>query len=120
MEDVYYTPAEFNELKLFEDNVKPDRTEEDLLFQTMTELGVELSAKIEKMSIGGKNVWSVSDGYLMVCFDAEVNETTITEVARRKPFYFVMRDSSLANDQVADNFEQIWQEYSDETVRRII
>ncbi len=120
MEDVYYTPAEFNELKLFEDNVKPDRTEEDLLFQTMTELGVELSAKIEKMSIGGKNVWSVSDGYLMACFDAEVNETTITEVARRKPFYFVMRDSSLANDQVADNFEQIWQEYSDETVRRII
>ncbi|MDD7726044.1 MAG: site-specific DNA-methyltransferase, partial [Bacteroidales bacterium] len=102
MEDVYYTPAEFNELKLFEDNVKPDRTEEDLLFQTMTELGVELSAKIEKMSIGGKNVWSVSDGYLMACFDAEVNETTITEVARRKPFYFVMRDSSLANDQVAD------------------
>lgn len=120
MEDVYYTPAEFNESKLFEDNVKPDRTEEDLLFQTMTELGVELSAKIEKMSIGGKNVWSVSDGYLMACFDAEVNETTITEVARRKPFYFVMRDSSLANDQVADNFEQIWQEYSDETVRRII
>ena len=120
MEDVYYTPAEFNELKLFEDNVKPDRTEEDLLFQTMTELGVELSAKIEKMSIGGKNVWSVSDGYLMACFDAEVNETTITGVARRKPFYFVMRDSSLANDQVADNFEQIWQEYSDETVRRII
>ena len=120
MQDVYYTPSEFNEQKLFDDNIKPDRTEEDLLFQTMIELGIELSAKIEKRSIAGKAVWSVSDGYLMACFDEEVNETTITEIARQHPYYFVMRDSSLANDQVADNFEQIWEEYSKETVRRII
>ena len=120
MQDVYYTPAEFNEQKLFDDNIKPDRTEEDLLFQTMIELGIELSAKIEKRSIAGKAVWSVSDGYLMACFDEEVNETTITEIARQQPYYFVMRDSSLANDQVADNFEQIWEEYSKDTVRRII
>ena len=120
MQDVYYTPSEFNEQKLFEDNIKPDRTEEDLLFQTMIELGIELSAKIEKHSIAGKAVWSVSDGYLMACFDEEVNETTITEIARRHPYYFVMRDSSLANDQVADNFEQIWEEYSKDTVRRIL
>ena len=120
MEDVYYTPAEFNEQKLFEDNIKPDRTEEDLLFQSMIELGIELSAKIEKRSIAGKSVWSVSDGYLMACFDEEVNETTITEIARQQPYYFVMRDSSLANDQVADNFEQIWEEYSKDTVRRIL
>ena len=120
MQDVYYTPAEFNEQKLFDDNIKPDRTEEDLLFQTMIELGIELSAKIEKCSIAGKTVWSVSDGYLMACFDEEVNETTITEIARQHPYYFVMRDSSLANDQVADNFEQIWEEYSKDTVRRII
>ncbi len=120
MQDVYYTPAEFNEQKLFDDNIKPDRTEEDLLFQTMIELGIELSAKIEKRSIAGKTVWSVSDGYLMACFDEEVNETTITEIARQHPYYFVMRDSSLANDQVADNFEQIWEEYSKDTVRRII
>ena len=120
MEDVYYTPAEFNEQKLFDDNIKPDRTEEDLLFQTMIELGIELSAKIEKRSIAGKTVWSVSDGYLMACFDEEVNETTITEIARQHPYYFVMRDSSLANDQVADNFEQIWEEYSKDTVRKII
>ena len=112
MQDVYYTPSEFNEQKLFDDNIKPDRTDEDLLFQTMIELGIELSAKIEKRSIAGKTVWSVSDGYLMACFDEEVNETTITEIARLHPYYFVMRDSSLANDQVADNFEQ--------TVRRII
>ncbi|MBP3774562.1 MAG: site-specific DNA-methyltransferase [Bacteroidaceae bacterium] len=120
MQDVYYTPAEFSEQKLLEDNIKPDRTEEDLLFQTMIDLGIELSAKIEKRSIAGKAVWSVSDGYLMVCFDEEVNETTITEIARQHPYYFVMRDSSLANDQVADNFEQIWEEYSKDTVRRIL
>lgn len=123
MQDVYYTPAEFNEQKLFDDNIKPDRIGndgEDLLFQAMIELGIELSAKIEKRSIAGKAVWSVSDGYLMACFDEEVNETTITEIARQHPYYFVMRDSSLANDQVADNFEQIWEEYSKDTVRRIL
>ncbi|MBO5579348.1 MAG: site-specific DNA-methyltransferase [Prevotella sp.] len=120
MQNVYYTPSEFNEQKLFDDNIKPDRTEEDLLFQTMIELGIELSAKIEKCSIAGKTVWSVSDGYLMACFDEEVNETTITEIARQQPYYFIMRDSSLANDQVADNFEQIWEEYSKDTVRRIL
>lgn len=120
MQNVYYTPSEFNEQKLFDDNIKPDRTEEDLLFQTMIDLGIELSAKIEKRSIAGKTVWSVSDGYLMACFDEEVNETTITEIARQQPYYFVMRDSSLANDQVADNFEQIWEEYSKDTVRRIL
>ena len=120
MQDVYYTPAEFNEQKLFDDNIKPDRTEEDLLFQTMIELGIELSAKIEKRSIAGKTVWSVSDGYLMACFDEDVNETTITEIARQQPYYFVMRDKSLANDNVADNFEQIWEEYSKDTVRKIL
>jgi len=120
MQDVYYTPSEFNEQKLFDDNIKPDRTEEDLLFQTMIELGIALSAKIEKRSIAGKTVWSVSDSYLMACFDEEVNETTIIEIARQQPYYFVMRDSSLANDQVADNFEQIWEEFSKDTVRRII
>ena len=120
MQDVYYSPEQFNENLLFEDNIKPDRTEEDLLFQAMIELGIELSAKIEKQELAGKTVWSVANGYLMACFDTDVNETTITEIARQKPYYFVMRDSSLTTDNVADNFEQIWEEYSKETVRRII
>ena len=120
MQDVYYSPELFNENLLFEDNIKHDRTDEDLLFQAMIELGIELSAKIEKQELAGKTVWSVADGYLMACFDKDVNETTITEIARQKPYYFVMRDSSLATDNVADNFEQIWEEYSKETVRRII
>lgn len=120
MQDVYYTPAEFNERDLFEDNIKPDRTEEDLLFQTMIELGIELSAKIEQTQIAGKTVWNVSDGYLMACFDEAVNETTITEIAKQQPYYFVMRDKSLANDNVADNFEQIFNHYSKDTIRRIL
>ena len=120
MQDVYYSPEQFNENLLFEDNIKPDRTDEDLLFQAMIELGIELSAKIEQREIAGKTVWSVADNYLMACFDKDVNETAITEIARQHPYYFVLRDSSLSTDNVADNFEQIWEEYSKETVRRII
>ena len=120
MNDVFYTPEAFTERDLFEDNIKGDRSDEDLLFQTMIELGIELSAKIVKKSIAGKTVWSVSDGYLMACFDNDVNETTIKEIAKKQPFYFVMRDASLATDNVADNFEQIWSEYSKDTVRRIL
>ena len=120
MEDVYYTPAEFSEKDLFANNIKPDRTEEDLLFQTMIELGIELSAKIEKKEIAGKTVWNVADGYLLACFDEIVNETTITAIAKQQPYYFVMRDSSLANDQVADNFEQIFEHYSKDTIRKIM
>ena len=120
MQDVFYTPEAFTQQDLFEDNIKGDRTEEDLLFQVMIELGIELSAKIDKTSIAGKTVWSVNSGYLMACFDEGVNETTIKEVAQQKPYYFVMRDSSMATDNVADNFEQIWEEYSKDTVRRIL
>lgn len=120
MQDVYYTPSDFNDRDLFEENIKADRTEEDLLFQAMIELGIELSAKIEKKEIAGKTVWNVSDGYLMACFDENVNETTITEIAKQQPYYFVMCDKSLANDNVADNFEQIFDHYSKDTIRRIL
>ena len=120
MQDVYYTPADFNDRDLFEENIKPDRTDEDLLFQSMIELGIELSAKIVKTEIADKTVWNVSDGYLLACFDEGVNETTITEIAKQQPYYFIMRDSSLANDNVADNFEQIFEHYSKDTIRRII
>ena len=120
MQDVYYSPEEFSEKLLFEDNIKPDRTEEDLLFQAMIELGIELSAKIEKQEIAGKTVWNVAEGYLMACFDKDVNETAIKAIAKQHPYYFVLRDASLATDQVADNFEQIWEEYSKDTIRRIL
>ncbi len=120
MEDVYYTPEEFSEWTLFEENIKPDRTDEDLLFQVMIDLGISLSARIEQTEIAGKRVWNVGDSYLLACFDEDVNESTITEIARRQPRYFVMRDSSLTNDQVADNFEQIFEHYSKDTIRKIL
>ena len=120
MQDVYYTPKEFTEQDLFADNVKPDRTAEDLLFQVMLDLGVELSATIEQRTIDGKQVFFVNDNYLIACFDDNIAESTITEIAKMKPYYFVMRDSSLASDNVADNFDQLFETYSKDTIRKII
>ena len=120
MEDVYYRPEDASDTTLFEDNIKPDRTPEDLLFQVMLECNLPLSAKIETMKIAGKEVFCVNNGYLVACFDADVNEEVIKAVAKRKPYYFIMRDSSLASDNVADNFEQIFQAYSKDTIRRIL
>ena len=120
MEDVYYTPQEFELQSLFNENVKSDRTNEDLLFQVMLDLGIELSAKIESKQIAGKSVHFVDDNYLVACFDRDVNESTITEIAKLQPIYFVMRDASAANDNVIDNFEQIFKHYSPDTNCRII
>ena len=154
MEDVYYRPEESNEKTLFEDNIKPGRSSEDLLFQVMLECNLPLSAKIECIDFSRETldvsrealgvsdselksnvsslksndsslkpnirIWSVNDGYLMACFDEKVNENVIKEIAKRKPYYFVMRDSSLETDNVADNFEQIWQAYSKDTIRKIL
>lgn len=120
MEDVYYTPQEFELQSLFNENVKADRTNEDLLFQVMLDLGIELSAKIENKQIAGKSVHFVDDNYLVACFDRDVNESTITEIAKLQPIYFVMRDASAANDNVIDNFEQIFKHYSPDTNCRII
>lgn len=120
MQDVYYTPKEFTEHDLFADNVKPDRTAEDLLFQVMLDLGVELSATIEQRVIDGKQVFFVNDNYLVACFDENIAESAITEIAKMKPYYFVMRDSSLASDNVADNFDQLFETYSKDTIRKII
>ncbi len=120
MNDVYYRPEEFSEQLIKEDNVKEDRNSEDLLFQVMLECNLPLSAKIQSEMISGKEVFSVNNGYLVACFDENVNEEIIKEIAKRKPYYFVMRDSSLSSDNVADNFEQIFQAYSKETIRRIL
>lgn len=122
MKDVYYNPADY-ELNLFDtlaDNIKEDRTPEDLLFQVMLDLGVLLSSKIEESTIGGKTVFNVADGFLYACFDENVTEDVITEIAKKNPYYFVMRDSSMANDSVATNFEQIFATYSPDTVRKVL
>ena len=122
MKDVYYNPADY-EATLFsslEDNIKDDRTPEDLLFQVMLELGVLLSSKIEETSVAGKKVFNVESNYLVACFDENITDEVITEIAKQKPYYFVMRDSSMANDSVATNFEQIFATYSPDTVRKVL
>lgn len=120
MEDVYYTPGEFSMGSLFAENVKADRTSEDLLFQVMLDLGIELSAQIETKQINGKSVHLVDENYLIACFDHDVNESAIIEIAKRQPVYFVMRDASAASDNVIDNFEQIFRHYSPDTTCRVI
>lgn len=122
MEDVFYTPEEFSQANLFTsvDNVKPDRTPLDLLFQVMPELDIELSAKIAEKKVNGKNVFFVDGTYLIATFDLDVNESTVTEIAKMRPQYFVMRDASAANDNVLDNFEQIFRHYSPDTIRKIL
>lgn len=122
MKDVYYSPVDYemNLLDLMADNIKEDRTPEDLLFQVMLDLGVELSSKIEETVIAGKKVFNVADGFLIACFDEDVNDETIKAIAQKKPYYFVMRDSSMANDSVATNFEQIFATYSPDTVRKVL
>jgi len=122
MEDVFYTPEDFDAKDIFTtvDNVKPDRTPLDLLFQVMPELNIELSAKIETKEVNGKKVFFVDGNFLIATFDTEVNESTVTELAKMKPQYFVMRDASAANDNVLDNFEQIFRHYSPGTNRKIL
>ena len=122
MEDVYYTPDDLTEQTLFNsvDNVKPDRTPLDLLFQVLPELNIELSAGIEEKEVHGKKVFMVNGDQLIATFDTDVNESTITEIAKLRPIYFVMRDASAENDNVLDNFEQIFKHYSPDTIRRIL
>ena len=122
MEDVYYTPDHIDTNDLFKNNIKSDRTPEDLLFQTMLDLGIMLSSKIETKKINGKEVFCVEGNYLMACFDDSVDEKTITEIAKEKPYYFVMRDpaNSKDGDSLITNFEQIFTTYSPETVRKIL
>lgn len=122
MKDVYYKPADMqqNQMDLFADNIKEDRTPEDLLIQVMLDLGVLLSSKIEETEIAGKKVFSVQDGYLIACFDENVTEEVVTAIAKQHPYYAVFRDSSMADDSVATNFEQIFMTYSPQTVRKVL
>ena len=125
MADVYYTPANtpVQQTLAFDalvDNIREGRTAEDLLFQVMPECNLPLSSKIEEREIHGKKVFVVNDGYLIACFDSDINETVITAIAKEKPYYFIMCDRSIATDNVADNFDQIFNAYSKETIRRIL
>lgn len=122
MEDVYYRPADYNQgqMELFADNIKSDRTPEDLLFQVMLDLGILLSSDIQETEIAGKKVFSVADGYLIACFDKNVTEETVKAIAQKQPVYAVFRDNSMASDSVATNFEQIFETYSPRTQRKVL
>ena len=122
MQDVYYSPAAMTQtlLDIATDNIKPDRTPEDLLFQVMLDLGVELSSAIKETVIDGKKVFDVADGFLLACFDNGVTTETVTAIAKKKPYYAVFRDNSMANDSVATNFDQIFETYSPQTTRKVL
>lgn len=122
MKDVYYRPSEYNQgqMEIYKDNIKSDRTPNDLLIQVMLELGVLLSSSIEEISIGGKKVFSVADGYLIACFDDVVTDDVVKAIAEKHPFYAVFRDSGMASDSVAANFEQIFETYSPNTIRKVL
>lgn len=122
MQDVYYNPANMVQslLDLTTDNIKPDRTPEDLLFQVMLELGIMPSSTINETSIAGKRVFDVADGFLLACFDTGVTTETVTAIAKKQPYYAVFRDSSMADDSVATNFDQIFETYSPSTVRKVL
>ena len=127
MQDVYYNPVTMTRdlLDLTVDNIKPDRTPEDLLFQVMLDLGVELSSTIEEETVDGKKVFVVKltgtdKEYLIACFDSGVTGDTVTAIAKKQPYYAVFRDSSMANDSVATNFDQIFETYSPQTVRKVL
>lgn len=122
MKDVYYNPADYDAtlFDTLEDNIKEDRTPEDLLFQVMLDLGILLSSPIEESVIAGKKVFKVTDNFLIACFDENVADETVKAIAKQKPYYFVMRDSSMASDSVATNFDQIFATYSPDTVRKVL
>ena len=122
MEDIYYTPKDISQANLFSlvDNVKPDRTAEDLLFQVMLELGATLDSKIATEVVSGKTIYNVADGYIVACFDKDVTDEVVTTIAKMHPLYAVLRDTSMATDSTATNFEQLFKTYSPDTVTKIL
>jgi len=122
MQDIYYSPKDISQADLFSqvDNVKPDRTGEDLLFQVMLELGATLDSKIEATTVAGKTIYNVAEGYLVACFDPDVTDEVVKVIAQMQPAYAVLRDTSMKDDSTATNFEQIFKTYSPDTVTRIL
>lgn len=122
MQDIYYSPKDISQADLFSqvDNVKPDRTGEDLLFQVMLELGATLDSKIETTTVAGKTIYNVAEGYLVACFDPDVTNEVVKAIAQMQPAYAVLRDTSMKDDSTATNFEQIFKTYSPDTVTKIL
>ena len=122
MKDVFYRPDEGAQTLFdnYANNIKEDRTPEDLLFQVMLDLGILLSSKIEETTIAGCKVFNVADGFLYACFDSNVSDEVVTAIANEQPYYAVFRDSGMASDSVLTNFDQIFAAISPSTVRKVL
>ena len=122
MKDVYYSPSDTEQTNLLDlvSNIKEDRSPEDLLFQVMLDMGVILSSEIKTLDIKGKKVFNVNDGNLVCCFDENLTDEVVTEIAKMQPLYAVFRDSSMSSDSVAVNFDQIFETYSPSTTRKVL
>ena len=120
--DFYLTPGETSQESLFDfaDNVKEGRSELDLLFEVLPKLGIPYSAKIEVRMLAGRKVFFVDGDKLAACFDANVGSDTIEEMAKAKPWYAVIRDSSMADDATHANYEELFRTYSPDTVPQVI
>jgi adenine-specific DNA-methyltransferase len=121
MKDVYHKPEDYSQslLDKLETNIKEDRNEEDLLFQVMLSLGIDLSSKIEKEEINDNKVLIVEDGFLISCFDEEIFEETVESIAKKQPYYAVFSEGKMSDSTLA-NFEQIFDTYSPTTIRKVI
>lgn len=120
--DFYLTPGETAQESLFDfaDNVKEGRSDLDLLFEVLPKLGIPYSAKIEERMLAGRKVFFVDGDKLAACFDANVGSDTIEEMAKAKPWYAVIRDSSMADDATHANYEELFRTYSPDTVPQVI
>ena len=121
MKDVYHKPEAYSQslLDKLESNIKEDRNEEDLLFQVMLSLGIDLSSKIKKEKINDNKVLIVEDGFLISCFDEEISEETVESIAKKQPYYAVFSEGKMSDSTLA-NFEQIFDTYSPTTIRKVI
>ena len=123
MKDIYYEPTKYKqiELDLFEDNIKPDRDNCDLLIQVMLELGIELSTSINMILYNQKEIHTVGDNYLVSYLDTRtLTEDFVIYLARLKPVYVVFNNQSIDSDSLLSNIEQIFNTYSPDTKRMVI
>ena len=122
MQDVYYKPQDYDQsnLDLFADNVKPDRTADDLLAQVMLDWGLPLSLKIEQVEVAGKQVFKVAENSLYACFDSGIDEDFAKEIAKDEPLRIVFKDSGFKNDTAKTNVKQLLKQLSPETEMKVI
>ena len=122
MNDTYYRPSETVQSNLFNqvDNIKLDRTPDDLIIQVMLSLGITLDSPISHFFVKGKKIFNIADEYLIACFDKDITSDVVESIAKKKPVYSVFRDSCFVSDSVADNIEQIFKTFSPETICKVI